>query len=333
MREYRIGRLNGRFVVTWDDGGRRRRYRLEALTRKDAEAEAIDVIRRETLPESDRTVRMLWEAHRAAHDGRPIAKTMGYTGIAILSHFGSLRSDQITSDHCREYARPRRAGGIAVGSIWTELGHLRSCLTWSARERLIPAAPHIERPQKPAPKDRYLTRQEIGRLLAAEAEPHIRLAILLMLTTAGRIGAVLELTWDRVDIERGQINLRLDAEGPRKGRAIVPINATLRAALVSAREAALSDHVVEWAGGPVKSIRKGFMSAVASAKLSGVSPHVLRHTAAVHMAEGGVPMAQIAQYLGHSSTAVTERTYARFSPDHLQAAAAILDFGKLTLVR
>jgi len=43
------------------------------------------------------------------------------------------------------------------------------------------------------------------------------------------------------------------------------------------------------------------------------------------MAEAGVPMSEIAQYLGHSSTNVTERVYARFSPDYLRKAAAALD--------
>lgn len=113
--------------------------------------------------------------------------------------------------------------------------------------RLIAEAPHIERPQKPAPKERYLTHAEIDRLLAAQAEPHVKLAILLMLTTAARVGAVLESTCDRIDLQRRQINPRVDAEGPRKGRAIVPINTSLRAALIAARESALSDYVVEWA--------------------------------------------------------------------------------------
>ena len=39
--DYRIGRLHGRFVVTWQAEGRRRRYRLNALTAKDAEREAL----------------------------------------------------------------------------------------------------------------------------------------------------------------------------------------------------------------------------------------------------------------------------------------------------
>ena len=258
---------------------------------------------------------------------------MGYTGKAVLAHFGDMRPDQVTLAQCNAYTAARMKAGKSQGTVHTELGHLRSTLTWAAKIGVIERAPHIFRPHKPAPKDRYLNETEIDRLLSADCEPHIKLAIHLMLATAGRIGAILELTWDRVDLERGQIDLRLDAAGPRKGRAVVPITPTLRAALLAAKDAALSDYVVEWAGDQVKSIRRGFDRAVASAGLADVSPHVLRHTAAVHLAKAGIPMTKISQYLGHSNTAVTERVYARFAPDHMQDAAAVLDFGKLRKVR
>ena len=334
MPDYRIGRLNGRFVVAWGEDGKRKRYRLDALTAKEAESEALDVIRRETIRPDTLTIKTLWEAYIQHLGERPTAATMGYTGKAVLAHFGALRPDQVTTDHSRSYMALRRKAGIKDGSIWTELGHLRSCLMWaSEKARLIPFAPYIERPQKPSPKDRWLTEAEIQRLLAAATEPHIRLAILLMLSTAGRVGAILDLTWDRVDLERGQINLRLDQVGPRKGRAVVPMNATLKGALTMAKEAALSDFVIEWAGGQIAKITTGFNKAVKRADLPGVSPHVLRHTAGVHMAVAGVPMARISQFMGHSSTSVTERVYARFSPDHLQDAADVLDFGKPRLVQ
>ena len=138
---------------------------------------------------------------------------------------------------------------------------------------------------------------------------------------------LLELTWDRVDIELGQIILRTDFTGPRKGRAVVPINNRARAALQDARAAALSPYVIEWAGKPVKSIKRGFTRAVKNAGLDDVTPHSLRHTYTVHMAAAGVPMAQISQYMGHTNTATTERVYARFVPDHLRDAAAIPEFG------
>jgi len=245
---------------------------------------------------------------------------------AVGPHFGHMRPDQVTTDLCRSYTALRRKVGKHDGTIWTELGHLRTVFRWAADRGLIDRAPKVDRPSKPAPKDRYLTHAEIARLLAADCAPHIHLAILLMLSTAARISAVLELTWDRVDFERNQIDLKADAAGPRKGRAVVPMNAGLRAALSQARIIAMSDYVVEWAGGPVQGIKTGFNAAVKSAGLADVSPHVLRHSAAVHMVEAGIDMNEVAQYLGHSSTAVTFRVYGRFSPTHLRKAADVLDF-------
>jgi integrase len=43
------------------------------------------------------------------------------------------------------------------------------------------------------------------------------------------------------------------------------------------------------------------------------------------MAEAGIGMAEIAQFLGHSDSRTTERVYARFSPDYLRKAAEALE--------
>lgn len=334
MRDFKIGKLNGRFVVSWWEDGTRRRFRLDADTLSDAKREAIDVARRESTKEHRvSTVQDLWEAYRRENAGKPSVVTMGYEWKAIGPHFGYLRPDQITVALCRSYEAYRTANSIKPGTIWTELGHLRSVMLWAYRRKMIESAPYIERPRQPAPKERYLTRSECERLIMAATAPHIRLAIILMLSTAARIGAVLDLTWDRVDFERGQIRLRRDDSVTRKGRATVPVNAGLRAALSAAKEAAISDYVVEWAGDRVGSIKTGFRAAVKAAGLVDVSPHVLRHTAAVHMVEAGVSMDEVAQYLGHSNTAMTSRVYARFSPSHLRKAADILDFTTVRQVR
>ena len=47
------------------------------------------------------------------------------------------------------------------------------------------------------------------------------------------------------------------------------------------------------------------------------------------MAEDGVPMDVIAQYLGHSNAAITARVYARFSPDYLRNAARSVEVGMM----
>lgn len=332
MRDYRIGRLNGRFVVTWDENGKRRRFRLDAATAREAEAQARSMMLEMAAPRDGATVADIWEGYRADRKGRSIAESMRHTGKAVLPAFGHLRPDQITAKDCREQIAAWREDGKHDGTIWTRLNHLRIALNWAQKMRIIDRAPYIERPSQPAPRDRYLTQAEADRLIDAAAEPHVHLAIILMLTTAARVTAALELTWDRVDFARGQVRLSKE-EGHRKGRATVPMNKTLRAALETARMAAISDHVIEWGGRPVKSIKRGFSRAVANAGLSNVSPHVLRHTAAVRMAEAGTPMSEIAQYLGHSNTATTEKTYARYSPEHLRTAADSLEFTRLKIVR
>jgi integrase len=326
--ELRIGRLTGGYVVTWWEGDKRRRYRLDAQSRAAAETEALTVYQRETLKAQGTTIGSLWEMYRQEKQGRRVAVAMEFEWRAMKEHFDALRPEDLTVGICRKYTAARRKTGKQDGTIWTELGHLRTVFTWARNARLIPYAPMVERPAKPAPKDRWLTRAEIDKLLAAPKAHHVQLAILLMLATAGRVSAVLELTWDRVDFERGTINLRTNETGPRKGRAVVPMNDGLRAALSAAEKAAMTDYVIEWAGGPIARLRTGFTAAAKAAGVKGVTPHVLRHTAAVHLVAAGVPMQKVSQYLGHSSIAVTERVYGRFAPDHLRAEAEILDFTK-----
>jgi integrase len=159
----------------------------------------------------------------------------------------------------------------------------------------------------------------------------------LAYTTAGRKSAILELTWDRVDFERGLIQLNRTVLSPidmaksatphnNKRRALVPMTDSAREALIEAKAAALTDHVIEYGGAPVADIKKAFGRAVQRAGLPAVvSPHALRHTAAVHMAESGVPMAEIVQFLGHTSEAITFKVYARFSPTYLRKAAGALE--------
>lgn len=326
MREYRIGRLNGRYVVTWTDGGTRRRFRLDALTAKDAEREARDLILRITAPPAGMTVAQVWVAYQAEMGDRRQAGKMAEAGRNVLPAMGHLAAVQITKADCTGYIAARRNLGRKDATIRTELSCLRTALKWAAKARLIRQAPDVPLPPTPAPRERYLTRDEVEALLGAAIDPHIRLAMLLMLTTGGRIGAILELTWDRVDLTRRLIRLATNDIGPRKGRATVPINATLMAALQSAHAAAISDHVVEWGGRPVLSIKRGFSAAVKRSGIDHCTPHDLRRTAGRMMAESGVPIEEIAQYLGHSNPTITRSTYARFSPEYLRRASDSLEF-------
>lgn len=222
-------------------------------------------------------------------------------------------------------ALDQRARTASIGTVHTELGILRSACRWAERElHCGPAGVWL--PRKPDARDRILNRAEAVLLLESCEATHVRLFVVLALNTAARAGALLDLTWDRVDLDARRLQLR-DPERAqtRKGRATVPINDTLALALGEARNGAVTPWVIEWGGKRVASIKHAFRRAVERACLLKVSPHVLRHTAAVWMAEAGVPMEEIAQFMGHSDSATTFRVYARYSPEYLRRAAKALE--------
>ena len=100
------------------------------------------------------------------------------------------------------------------------------------------------------------------------------------------------------------------------------MNDEVRAALLEARRHAdpKTRYVISWNGKPLKRVKGAFERAAKRAGLE-ISPYILRHTAAVWMAEAGVPLEEIAQYMGHTNIEITRKHYARYSPTHLRRAA------------
>src|SRR3546814_2476037 len=114
-------------------------------------------------------------------------------------------------------------------------------------------------PPKPERKTRHLTRPEFDRFLDGMVAPHARLYALIGLFTCARPGAILDLTWDRVDFMRGQIDLNPAGRTQTvKRRPVVPIGDRLMTALQEAYAARTSDYVVERAGKPIGKIKKAY---------------------------------------------------------------------------
>ncbi|XHM78165.1 site-specific integrase [Mesorhizobium sp. ANAO-SY3R2] len=222
---------------------------------------------------------------------------------ALEGTFGNRVAESIGDETCQGYiklhrkpteaieggpgSRPAYPNGRSDGTIWTELNHLRIVLEWAKRRNRIAQAPYIVMPLKPAPRDRWLTRTEVQRLTENATGEHIRLFIILAIATGGRKEALLSLRWEQIDFVRGIIYLDdQQATHKRKGRASVPMNKTVRAALVEARRAALSKYVIEWSGEPVQSVKRSLAKTAEKAKPDGVTAHVFRHSAARWQAGG-----------------------------------------------
>lgn len=319
MPEWRITRLRGQYCVTWTDAdGIRRRYSLFTADAKEASRRAPSRYAQLTRPLGT-SVKELWDAYCLDMEGRAVVETMRHTWKALAVRFGSMAGEEITVADCRAHISERRARSIKDGTIHTELGHLRMVLLWARKNGLIESAPYIERPPKPEPKEAHLTREEVRLLIREAKAEHVALAILLMIGTGARNAAAMQLTWDRVDFNRRIIQLKNPFDrAVRKGRATVPMNDTLHDALKTAREAALTPFVIEWGGMPVKSIKRGLKAAGRAIGRPDVSPHMLRHSAAVWLAEDGHSMEEISQFMGHNNAKVTARIYARFSPTYLR---------------
>jgi integrase len=302
-----------RYYATWTDGGQTKRIALRTSDLSEAERQLAD-LKRKPL---GKTIGDCATAYLADKQITAASfKNMKFAWDTAAPFFAHLRPGHVTRDLCREYAAKRRSEGVQDGTIIKELSTVRSAINWAIKHNEAV----FELPSQPPPKDRWLTEAEARALVAACHTHHIKLFTVLALATAARSNALLDLTWDRVNFERGFIELDLPGRR-RKKRATVPINDMARQMLLEAHAGRLSPYVVEWGGDRVRSIKKGFGAAAKAAGLKDVTPHTLRHTAATWMTMKGVPMGVIAQYLGHTNSRITERVYAKYAPDFLQAAA------------
>jgi len=319
--------FRGSYALYWRERGQPRRRSLGTASFAQARQKAAALSQQAVEAHKPAvTFGEVWSAYRASLGDRPAAVTMQFEAKAVLPFFGGKLVVEIDEALCRAYIAERREAGRKDGTILTELNRVSAALGHAVKHRTIDAKPHLAFPSAPPPRDVHLTKAEAAKLLDAISAKHLRLFVILALTTGARSEALLRLTWDRVDVAGRRINFAEGAVRKLKGRAIVPLNDRCVEALILGESSAKCPNVISFRDSPVKSVKRGLARAAAAAGLPRVGPHLLRHSAAVWMAEANVPMTQIAQFLGHANSRVTERVYARFSPAYLAGAAAALEF-------
>jgi len=246
--------------------------------------------------------------------------TMDQQMKPLKAFFGDLLPSHISNALLADYAKQRE---VSDGTILRSLGILKAAIHYAEGNRWIEKQPQFVMPVKqPPPRDLWLTREQVGILIDQAKSPHIQLFIMLAVSTAARSGAILDLTWQQVDFERRIIDYGRGYGNKR--RAVVPINDDLYEALYVAQEMALTDHVIEFNGKPIKSLKKSFAKLCKDNRIT-ASPHVLRHTAATWMVMDGVPLAEVARLLGDSERTV-EKVYGKHAPDYLRRAVNSLNF-------
>lgn len=313
---YSVQRFREGYALVWIEDGKRRRSRLYAEDRPGAEAEARK--RWQRGDSAPWTVGRLMTGYIASIEGRPSYQRRQDAWKAMKAFWERTDPELIDARMCRDYGKQRRVGSA---TIRYELLQLSTAIGWGRAHKHITAKPDMWLPEPSERKTRHLTHAQFERFLEAVKAPHARTYVHIGLYTMARPTAILELTWDRVDFARRQIDF--NPAGRRqtvKRRPVIAISDDLMPELETAYAARQCNYVVERGAKKVGNIKKAFQAASERSGIH-VTPYMLRHTGAVWAAEAGVSMPELAQFMGHDDDSTTQRHYARFSPGHLVGVA------------
>lgn len=226
---------------------------------------------------------------------------------------------------------------------------LRRALTFAVRQELVPrnvaARAFVDPPRVPAEEPKALTVDEVHRLLAAARGDRIEALLVTAVGTGLRIGELLGLAWEDIDLEAGRLSVRRElsrVEGryqrvePKTSgsRRSVPLSASVMAALRLQRDRTIQAGFIPTAAGPVFTNRSGgplngswvnrhTRRLELRAGIRPLSFHKLRATYSTRLAEAGVSDLEIARLLGHSRTHVQKKHYIAPGPTPPAALAAV----------
>lgn len=210
-------------------------------------------------------------------------------------------------------AKTTRARRLAVASSWYD---------YLVRAEAAERNPFVgmDRPSVDADSSatRGMTPDELGRLLshARQHESARTYALLVVLaTTAGRIGSVLAAQAGAVGHDQGHRVLDLVVKGDKKKRVVlVPLAVeAIELSLAERGEVDPGDWLFATSTGRPMDEPAAFRTLRRVAKAAGIphgdalSPHSLRHSYATAMLSKGIPLADVQDALGHADPRTTRR--------------------------
>lgn len=251
----------------------------------------------------------------------------------LVPAFGELTLDQITEERIEKYkgTKLRRKRPLSAKTINNQLTILRKTLSIAVKWKELAHVPEIQWLKTQEPEIEFFGFEEADRLIGSAA-PEWRTMIIVAVRTGLRIGELIGLRWEDVDLHTGQLHVRqavaLDRIGtPKSGKSRkLPLSREALDALKAHRH--LRGELVFCAddGRMLRrnQCRRPLWAACRRAGLRRIGWHVLRHTFASHLAIRGASLQVIQQLLGHATLEMTLR-YAHLTPAAHQEAISLLD--------
>ncbi len=243
----------------------------------------------------------------------------GFFQFLIARQVGSL--DEVDKQVMRDYMSWLMSQGVVKSSIARKLSAIRSFYRYLVREQMVPANP-MEKASSPKLDRRlpsFLTIEETVRLLEAPDRTTPQglrdRALLELLYAAGlRVSELESLNLEQLNMETNEI--RVWGKGSKERMVLIgePAAHALNNYLVHSRPTLLSKQkanavFLNQYGDrlPARRIQKILDKCARKAGLEKkVHPHVLRHTFATHLLDGGADLRVVQELLGHAQLATTQ---------------------------
>jgi integrase len=197
-------------------------------------------------------------------------------------------------------------------------GVVRAAIQWAVDGGELPSLPALLKVQATDDEGvRPFTVSELSSLADACQLEHERRFMLLMLSTAPRPAATLDLTWDRIDAKTGVVDYVVPGRRvTKKRRAKAPL---CPPALAFLNERRSIGPVIQWNGRQLKGHKMTFARLARRAGVTGTA-YGIRKAVAIWLRKESVHEWDIKGMLGHAIGGETER-YAHYRPEYMRAAA------------
>ena len=248
--------------------------------------------------------------------------------LQLIPYFGSKALNEIKPEHVETYRQQRKLRNGEVPSLQTinnDHTVLKHVLSVAERRGLIEVnvAKKVRMPDPKNERDRVLSEEEWGNLYV-KAGTRLKPILLIAYQLGMRLGEILSLTWEQIDLQRGFITL--SERDTKTGQArLVPLTASVRHALADLFKvrSLLTNTVFLYNGRSLGSVKKAFKTTLKDAGIESFRFHDLRHWAATNLRRAGVDTVTAMKIIGHKS----ERMYKRYNnvndQDLLQASAKL----------